>query len=755
MMPRMLFFRGINTKIWYRDGIIRAARVTRSVHTKQPTLFLYPRSHARDVQSAKATFPSFSQLLQGQHSEFTDHPEWGSLLDLQKSISEKVASEVLDICIRNNQPRCILHTLVRIDGGVQLSHTQSKEALNIIQTKGDSTDLRQLCRLLQHTEGSLETHTPVLKLDTNDINGTIALCIQRNDVDEAVKWLMTLDTLKLNLAESTCTLILPSLLRKRMWETLFYLLGEMRLSNIPALHHAYDLILQECENEPHNYWRYAPRCLHAILQTSYDGADELLLLRNARRTFSILNQVKEYGAMIDAWDAMIELLVDSPNYQISRMFRDKEIVKLIGSVAINSRNERIVRQLIEGTPAVVAEERSIDSLMLSNIGAAGDLSKPKFGATIGIGIAWLLVTGKGHNALELFSSIDFGNNSASRADALETLSASANISDMADDSLEIFSSIVNEALVALSDNTRRFILSSTIAETFIELFGKTQDAQSTAQVLFHCASQDVNLSESAFAKASQTLLHKGENTLVLQLLETYLSQLDRANNSNNRKYLAHCSDSRIFSPALEALSRLGELDMMMTLLLKEIPLRKCSPTPALYIIAIHACSKAGRFEDGIRLFDLATKSAAKAQLSHGEKEQMHALIKSALMCCANGRMVEKALQILTWIDEKFPQFYSGVQGESRARNLELVVTAMAHPQSISMLPSFIDIIRSGDRPVHFTRTFHVCCLAAALIANDDQVFQSLLAQENDREFHSDRESIIHEAEILAKKLNMR
>jgi hypothetical protein len=197
------------------------------------------------------------------------------------------------------------------------------------------------------------------------------------------------------------------------------------------------------------------------------------------------------------------------------------------------------------------------------------------------------------------------------------------------------------------------------------------------------------------------------------------------------------------------LSQLGDLDGLFRLLLQGMPRWNCLPNPPLFVVAINACYRAGRYEDGVKLFDEAIIKERNGHLNWHERDDLSALVSSALNCCAKGRLGAKALEICAWLDEKHPQFYETANDEMR--NLKLVARAMANRDSINMLPTLIGIVSGGDRAVQISRQLFVCCLAAALTASDSTVYQSILSQPFDREIRSDIENIKISAQKMAER----
>ena len=780
-------------------------------------LTLAPREAERDLQILKGTFAPFSEMLHAQSLEGKAVDADGSnLLDIRERLAGAVAERVLEMCTAQGQPRGLVHLLVRLQPAVQFSAHRSKEALRMVRQKGDAVDLRQLRRAMQQREGEdaagatvpplaentanavavapdsaalpqSALHIPPLQLDVSDVDDTIALCVQRGDMDEALKWFITMqDSLRLSPADSTCGLMLPALIRRKKWEALFYVLGEMRALGLAVPPRAYDILLGECAKYPADRWRDVQRLLTGLLEaSSAAGLDEVLLPRNIHRGLAVLRGERQHEAVVGTWAALRglrgSLAEGGAGSSASResmgagLLWDKDMVHVVGVCAVVLGHEEAVAQVLAGPNGGSREEgEEMKAFVRRSVLAMKEPSSSSgtsasVGARCGVALSWLLAHGEPDLARELYAAL--GGLEGDAHSAL-LLSLGACLSDAAVSAdLEAASSIVHAALSGLQGlagaggvsvaamvagaeagslvetSTPATVapvhLTEPMAAAFIALFGKTQDAKGIALVLLHCAGQAVPMSEVAFTQASQTLLQQGDLGLVLRLFESYLLQLDASEGGGK---LAAVRNSAVFSPVLAALAHMGELDTMMTVLLKELPRRKCLASPLLYVTAINACRHAKRYNEGFRLFDLATRTEFLDK-RHGERNDLTALIATVLQLCAEGRMGKQALRVVAWVDEAFPRL-SVLRGDLREATLELVVTALSSPQSIVLLPSFLDILRSGARPIDITRRFYVVCLSAALAANNEAVYQALLAQRHDSEIEAYKEEIIADAQRM-------
>ena len=713
-----------------------------------PSLTLVPRLLERDEQVAKSTFPAFRQLLQDQGKM----PGWSDLLTVGEKIPFPVAESVLDLCLETGQPRGLVHLLVRIAPGVQFSTPKSAAALRLVREKGDSTDLRQVRRLLQQlmalpSEATAESSIakPTLNVGVDDINEAVSLCLDRQEIDEAMKWFMTMqDALKLIPLQSTCNLLIPALIRTRNWDYLYYIFSEMQLLGFPFSQDAFGMLLEGYQNQAPPRWQYLRRGYQSLLQMSPQSPEDLaLLFSNSDRVFSILSDAKQFAEVLEIWGDLMS--VSGPLLSTSQAILNRgRVLQCVGIAAIHLESRDILSSLFRDSFSISVEGQTDVDDMLATCLRSDSINHPHFGCLRGIALGWLWAHGDPERAENLQHSTSKDATSASATETLVVLAAC--LERFPSDSLDRVTKALSDTFAALDDGDYVLFLTKDLVEKCIELFGRTQDIEATVQMLLRCEKQNLDISETAVTMASQTVLRSGEYSLVLQILESYLAKLDiRSANGKTPR-----SSASVFSPALQALAQMGELDMMMTLLLKEMPNRRCPPNTLLFVIAINACHQHGRFEEGVRLFELAIEEPKnKIQIGWEDRNDLSALVSSALTCCAKGRLGSKALDICAWIDEKHPHFYQGANSE--LRNLELVARSMANRESISLLPTFMGIVSNGDRAVHLTRQLFVYCLAAARSAENQDVYQAILKKAStDSEFQSDKD-LIKESQDLAQR----
>lgn len=739
---------------------LRRSFATAPTKVQHPLLSLASRvsggDHEQLARLRCSTQAAFSLLV---HQHEAKDASWVKLLESSEPVRAVVAERVLEVCIAQRQPRCLVHVLTRLEPGVQFSASTSKEALRMVRQTGNSTDLRQLLRLLQPSpEANLKAlSSPPLKLSLEDLNDTVSLCLQRAELNEAVRWYIAIrDVFGLVPTEATFALILPSLANSKSWEALFAVLGEMRLQNVQISMRTYDIILQEVQKRPTLRWMYAQAVLLRLGQVrAHEGDRDALLLKSARRTMSVLSNMKKYGAVVDTWEKFSKELTPEQSRSI---LNDKQVLQFVGSSVVKARcmgNQEknlellMKRILIENDGATVSS--SLEGLVESRIRNCNNASdnNANDGVFVGLGLSWLLQSKDGRGkSLDLYEQLDFGaraNSSSLRADVLQTVTMS--LADADDFGLQEAAQLLRSALFSDKLPDKRFEMSEELALGIIPTLGRTQDADAIAHLLLLCAQRNVNLTEFVFTIASQTFLQKRDYRLVVQLLESYLAQLDATLVGKRGRQLASCSNPNVFSPALEALAQLGELDLMLTLLLTEMRERRCAPSRALFVVAISACGNAGRFEEGVRLFDLARKDFA-ALPKNSSHDEMRALVTAALTCCARGRLGTKALSLFAWIDDKLPGLYSGKVNEE-LRVLQLVVEAMDSPESAPMLPSFLGIVKSrGHRSLQVTRQLLVSCLAVAISSASEALVAALLTQETAGD--AELEDLRQEAEKLLK-----
>lgn len=741
---------------------IRALQ-TRAVTRLSPqVLSLVPRLRERDEQIAKSTLPSFRRLAQTHNKEAL----WEKLLTSNELIPPSVAESMLDLCISADEARCLVHLFSRLAPGIQFSASKSKDALRMIRLNGDAVDQRQLCRLLQPTsaEGECEslqalsaTWKPPLNICVGDVNDMISSCLLRNDIDAAMKWFMTMqDVLNLQPIESTFGILLPSLIRNRSWDCFYYLLSEMHMLGIPVPRAILESLLIEYESHAPPRWSYVKNGLTAILNATsiQNPIKDLLFAETVCHGLSVLCDAKQFDALLETWE-MVTTSERCSEPVINTLLNHPVVLNSVGLAAIHLRREATLLSLLKRF-LPFPDGEPLDEALRQCLCAERSSQLAIFGNIRGIGLGWLWANGRASAAANVYSSLENTSSllsASTRAETVRILLACA--PSMPSESIESLSMTLSGTLAAMADNhENELILSSGVAENLIKLFGTTQNSESTALVLLHCTSKRIHLTEAAFIVASQTVLKKGEHSLVVQILESYLAQLDLAaaggpsKTGNPRSDVAVCRSPRVFSPAIQALAQMGEIESMMGLLLKEMPRRKCVPHAAILITIINACIKFGQFHDGVRLFDHVIKSG-KFKIVWNDRNDLPGVVSSVLKCCAKGQLGAKALEICAWLDEKFPQFYNGANSE--LRDLELVVISMANRDSISMLPTFINIVRRGDRAVNISRRLFIHCLAASLSANNDDVYQTVMAVPVDDEVLSDIDIVKMESKRLAEQ----
>ena len=722
---------------------------------------MVPRLRERDAQIAKSTLPSFRQLVQTHSKE----SPWEKLLTSNEQIPPTVAENMLDLCISANEARCLVHLFSRLAPGIQFSASKSKDALRMISQYGDAVDQRQLCRLLQPTsvEGECEsrqassaTWKPPLNISVGDVNDMISTCLLRNDIDAAMKWFMTMqDVLNLQPLESTFGILLPSLLRNRSWDCFYYLLSEMHMLSIPIPRAILESLLVECESHTPPRWSYVKNGLTAILNATsiQNPIKDLLFAETVCHGLSVLCDAKQFDALLDTWE-MVTTSERCSEPVINALLNHPVVLNSVSLAAIHLRRDVTLLSLLKRFLPFPNGE-SLDEALRHCLCSERNRCLANFGTIRGIGLGWLWANGRASAAANVYLTSENNGSllsASTRAETVRILLACA--PTMPSESIESLSTTLSGTLAAMADNRENeFILSSSVAENLIELFGATQNSESTALVLLHCSSQRTHLTEAAFIVASQTVLKKGEHSLVVQLLESYLAQLDLAaaggssETGSSRSDISLCRSPRVFSPAIQALAQMGDIESMMGLLLKEMSRRKCVPHAAILITVIDACNKSGQFHEGVRLFDLVVKSRGKFQIVWHDRNDLPGVVSSVLKCCAKGQLGAKALEICAWLDEKFPQFYNGANSE--LRDLELVVQSMANRDSISMLPTFLNIVSRGDRAVNINRRLFVRCLAASLCANNEDVYQTVMAVPVDDEVLSDIDNVKTESKRLA------
>jgi len=733
---------------------------SKKVQHQHPLLSLTTREaggdHEQIARLRSSTQSAFSQLV---HQHEAKDASWVKLLETSEPVRAVVADRVLEVCIAQRQPRSLVHVLTRLEPGVQFSASTSKEALRMVRQTGNSTDLRQLLRLLQPSplEANLKAarSSPPLQLSLEDLNDTVSLCLQRDELNEAVRWYIAIrDVFGLVPSEATFALILPSLANSKSWEALFAVLGEMRLQNVQVSMRTYDIILQEVQKRPTLRWMYAQPVLLRLAQVrAHEGDRDALLLKSARRTMSVLSIMKKYGAVVDTWETFTKELTPEQSRSI---LNDKQVLQSVGSSVVKARSvgdqeknlELLMKRILLENDVDSTASSSLEALVESRIRNCSNNASDNDGVLVGLGLSWLLQSKDGRGkVLGLYEQLDFGaraNSSSLRADVLQTVTMSLADTNFG---LQETAQLLRSALFSDNLSEKRFELSEELVLGIIMALGRTQDADAIAHLLLLCAQRNVNLTELAFTVASQTLLQKRDYRLVVQLLESYLTQLDATLVGKRGKQLATCSNPNVFSPALEALAQLGELDLMLTLLLTEMKERRCFPSRALFVVAISACGNAGRFEEGVRLFDLARKDFA-ALPKNSSHDEVRALVTAALTCCAKGRLGTKALSLFAWIDDKLPGLYSGKVKEE-LRVLQLVVEAMDSPESAPMLPSFLGIVKSrGHRSLQVTRQLLVSCLAVAISSASEDLVAALLTHETAGDAELD--DLRQEAEKLLK-----
>jgi len=781
-------------------------------------LSLNPRFADRDRVVVDNSFPSFRELREEEtrKGEKTSNSLLRSPDLALHELDEEELSYVLDTALKSNKPRAVVHILSQIGQGLQLPVQMSRLVLKMVRQMGDEQNLRELRRLLQPIVPSLSSssaessslasstlapkspHVPILRLELEDVNDTISLCVQRGDCQEAMLWLLTMqDVLHIAPSDLTYSLLLPLSAKEESWECLFYLLGEMRISGIPVSKRIHELLIKECERFPRSRWQYARKFLE---NASSDDAEAAAVEQGAickMATSAIMTMLKanQVQEALLVWHKHVAMLAKS---------KDAESLLLPVSIAaIRAKNEEVFFDLLlrytEATatssaasiPSSSSSSSSSSSPpttcseLISRILLSSSSSSAPSTSLCSVSFAWLVADDQIDVAEDLWCRLAL--DASTRAAVIETLLECTSSDDvpisMLERSIAFAKYAISTATSPASPNLR-LALTRDLTQRLVETFGRLQDNEGTAMVLLLSTSQDVPLSENAFVISSQMLLKAGDYSLVLQMFENYLTHLDknakirilrtdnqkgnrRASNAKTKKSVAEDAEGRsettndaqnlarnisdrIFTPALSALAAIGDLDMMMTLLLKEMPSRLVWPNDASFIVAINACRRAGRFKEGHGIFDICVAGpplamydsllpihVAKAKVASMKKQKVGpAIINTVLACCAEGKLGMEALHVFKLISERgradlSPQGSDSTSSNSRIgdemRDLELIVTALSSPEHIQALPSLIDIItKSGSKPLVLTQSLHLHCVAAAIAAESSEVLNALL-----------------------------
>ena len=341
-----------------------------------------------------------------------------------------------------------------------------------------------------------------------------------------------------------------------------------------------------------------------------------------------------------------------------------------------------------------------------------------------------------------------------------------------------------------SRNDHKNAISGEVAAALIALFNEVSDDYSLRSLLHSSKFSVGSLPMSAFVMSSELLLRSGHFEEVLSHLEgeARLSNTGPRGSSQN-DYIGVTTGSplRMFGPAIEALAREGDLEVMMHLLLRKFLLQgeyraesrkgmPSWPSTQLFLKAMDALNACGRPRDSLELFKIAIAGPeALTNVDDGNDgypmasavdtgisgEDAHdegpveliklpkrgtrpypsalkypvspALLDAAYRSCALGSLGGDALQILQLMGRSNSGFEVNIRhgvpvegcrsAAAEHRNMLNIVTALANPEYITALPTVISYIRSSDRPLALSNRMHEQCLVAALWAGDEDVIR--------------------------------
>ena len=665
------------------------------------------------------------------------------------------------------------------------------------------------------------SYRPPLVLSEADVERCVAHCVQAGELDEALQWLLTADAaLGLAPTEASCSLLLTALAARPQWDPLHFLLSEMRRMRIVPSARSYEALLRGADKVPELRWRHSQQWLlelvnhHVLDSTALAAATLPAGTRGALRTVGValrtLLQADQLGAFLRAWVWLQESL--PAGGALLQAVGEATVLDAAAAASKHGHASLMEALLLAEIQAITGADVDTGTDSDGDNNGAGVSVERAAAAScaaveaalrarlhLGLGSEALNGAALGYLLLHADGDSDYF---VSQWLPLYEAAVAAGVDRGADRAVEIcllehaaravagavggaavppqervlgFASLLRNVLEsepvqvqggasAIEEQQLLLLPSAALVNYAVSLFAHTgPDASGMASALLHAEAHGLVLTEPAFLLAAQVMLRRGDTSLVLGLLESYLAKrlehraAAAAEAGGTPPAPAPGLGGALFRPAMEALALHGELPLLVALLLKEVPEKGRWPRDSAFLLAMSALSAAGKPTEAVDLFFLCVSRGRDSEAGSTSNVPYHqklnsVLVSAALRACADGGLGHQALQILSLSEESGLRYnlaqtpqgtryspdgkgdsepprlcvsLSAIEGAgslfARAgdavRDVDNVVRALASPTFIDALPNFLAIVRAGrQRPVAITPALHRTCLAAALHA---------------------------------------
>ncbi len=620
-------------------------------------LSLAPRFADEDMKLLKSTAPNFRNFLRsikekkdgvgGESKDLVDPEVIAYSPALQSITTLSAAQSMLSSTISGGMPNAALHVLASMDHSLVLPNSISKDLLSLIMEKGSTKLMIELRQMLNRMP-------PPLILDEDDIGDCITYCMFKNLPEEAFSWYLVLeDCYHLKPTKSIVSILLPALAKSPSWERLFYVMDEASRLSIPVSARTRYQLLRECERKSKLRWRYASYCirdldLSADNLTSVD--DDVTAGKCVSLVFNLLAREQKYPEILSLWSQL------GLEYRRAAVSEKSHVTQVVGVAAILLDNESVVRELI----SLHDESMSLDSFISAaegdNNSTDGSLNNTQFPT---VGLVWLyfrstvsslhrlrlekalqsrgaealaylstVATATPHSSSTISSTAAASSSTPSSSSSLQmpasTLEAArlcAQCLDSLHEDGEEHEQVAEQGDQGQKGQNQRMEISRDVTAQLITLFSESGDDEAL-RLLLQLTDRE-GLSTSAFVAASELLLRSGHQEEVLMLLEARLTSTTTATHHGSGSG-GDGSPLRIFGPAIEALAQEGDFELMVHLLLRQIPQPAGGsktktktdtgstgtkmprwPSTQLFLKAMDALTAAGRPADAVELFKIA------------------------------------------------------------------------------------------------------------------------------------------------------
>lgn len=592
-------------------------------------LRLTPRFDDLDLGLLRSTTPHFKNLLRARADRRSASPEETSAVAMNHENSVQVeiqayapqlesiasleeAEEFLDAAIVQRAPNAALHVLGSLRSDIQIPSKLSKEVLALVMERGPSKSLIEVRSLMHRTLAPLS-------LDVHDINDCITYCLLNDMVDEAFKWFLVMeDSFDLRPTAAIVAMLLPALAKVPSWERLFYVLNEAQRLQVPIPLRVRYSLLQACRVVSASRWRYVPPFLAGIDSPPFEegagdknSADYGTIVKCVELAMQICVQERKYEEVLSIFDGL------SAGTRLA--LGDSRAQVFVGIAAIQLRREDVISQLREGAAS-----------------KTGDMINPGKPPSSAVGLVWTLVTR--WTEMTARERVEFeGSLRGLEGQVLRILSHLAgrhtsttlSVEPSASGIWKVYADTCGVCLDAYEDGSEHspgvaaaLSLDSDVVSRLVPLFCQAGDHINLVRLLVLSQGSGVVVDSESFSLASQYLLHCGQLELVVEMLDKYLEQIETTGDHlmplgyKNRGNIAGStptrgSPMRIFAPALEALARMGDLDGMVQLLLREVPYherrhgRSGWPSTMLFLKGMEGFRRAERYSESVELFKIA------------------------------------------------------------------------------------------------------------------------------------------------------